>query len=77
MKALDKDAECRYANMQMFSEDLGRILEGRAPLARLHARQMAHQKRRLPPFRKLASSLATLMRKRKHSTNDPFETLDP
>jgi serine/threonine protein kinase len=36
MKSLDKNHHRRYASMEMFSEDLGRILEGRAPLARLN-----------------------------------------
>jgi len=77
MKTLDKDASRRYANMEMFSEDLGRILEGHAPLARLHARPMAGQKRGVSLFQRLASPLSTLIPKRKHSTIDPYATTDP
>ncbi len=77
MKALDKDAGCRYATMEMFSEDLGRILEGHTPLARLHARPMSSQNRRHSFFHRIASSLSTLIPARKHRTEDPLTTRGP
>jgi serine/threonine protein kinase len=79
MKALDKEADRRYANMEMFSEDLGRILEGRAPLARLHATPMTRERSRHSFFQRIASSLSTLMPTpmRKQSTGDPYATRAP
>ena len=77
LKAMDKEPDRRYANMEMFAEDLGRILEGRGPLARLNARPKSHQKSGLSLFRQMASSLSTLMPKRKHSTDDLYATIDP
>jgi serine/threonine protein kinase len=71
MKALDKEPRQRYANMEMFAEDLQRVLEGRAPLARLNARPKTHQKRGTSILQGIASSLSTLMSKREHSTVDP------
>jgi serine/threonine protein kinase len=65
MKALDKEAGRRYANMEMFSEDLGRILEGRAPLARLHGTPMTAKRSRNSFLQRIASSLSTLMPPRK------------
>ncbi|MFM8326797.1 MAG: serine/threonine protein kinase, partial [Pirellulaceae bacterium] len=69
MKSLDKNPSRRYPNMELFSEDLGRILEGRAPLARLHARSTAVQKGGVSLFQQLASSLSTLMPSRQKATN--------
>jgi len=77
MKTLDKDPSGRYPNMEMLSEDLGRVLEGRAPLARLHARPTAAQTRGITLFQQMASSLSTLIPNRKKATNDPYATIDP
>lgn len=37
MKAIETNPENRYPNMEMFGEDLDRVLNGRPPLARLNA----------------------------------------
>lgn len=75
MKALDKQADRRYEDMQMFSEDLGHILEGRPPLARLHARSVTRHGSRISFFQRIASSLSTLMPTRRPSACDPHATL--
>jgi serine/threonine protein kinase len=77
MKAIDKQVDRRYANMEMFSEDLGRVLEGRAPLARLHAKPLKSERNRNSFFQRIASSLSTIMPTRKPSTSDPYATRDP
>jgi serine/threonine protein kinase len=78
MKALNKDPDRRYANMEMFGEDLERVLEGCAPLARLNAKPRVNQKRGVSLIRRMLSSLSTLMPTRKRPTIDPdASTLDP
>ena len=63
MKSIEKNPEDRYANMEMFAEDLDRVLEGRAPLARLNrrSRSSTKQKSKLARFRKGLQSLSTLL----------------
>ena len=59
MKSLDKDLRGRYVNMEMFSEDLERILEGRAPLARLH--HLRSNKGRVSVFHKMSEVLSAVI----------------
>ena len=74
MKALDKEPDCRYANMELFAEDLGRVLEGRAPLARLNAKANAQQNSRVSLLRRMSSSLSAVLWNREQSVTDPYAT---
>lgn len=76
MKALDKQADRRYANMDMFSEDLERILAGRAPLARLHAQPVTPAISRNSLFQRVVSSLSMFMPKGTTAKNAPKATAD-
>lgn len=68
MKSLDKNHHRRYPSMEMFSEDLGRILEGRAPLARLN--RLPSEQRRVSVFQRFSGVVSTLIFGSHKSLND-------
>ncbi len=76
MKALHKDPGHRYPKMEMFAEDLERILDGRVPLARLAVRRDSHRRSGVSVLRRMASSLSALMPKRNSHIDSCETTLD-
>lgn len=72
MKAIEKDATRRYATMEMFSEDLGRLLDYREPLARLHRRATQTQKKQNSFLQRITLSLSSLLPKQKHPADDRY-----
>ncbi len=76
MKALHKDPGHRYPTMEMFAEDLGRILDGRVPLARLAVRRDPHRQSGVSVLRRMASSLSALIPKRNSHIGSCETTLD-
>jgi serine/threonine protein kinase len=59
MKSLEKDPKHRYPTMDMFAEDLERVLCGRPPLARLDAHSISRRGRNPSRVRALAGSVTT------------------
>ena len=72
MKSLDKNHHRRYASMEMFSEDLGRILEGRAPLARLN--RLPSERRRVSVFQRFSTVISTVIFGSNQSVKDSAGT---
>lgn len=70
LKAIDKDPGGRYENMEMFSDDLERILVGRAPLAKLHARTATQEGDRKSFFQRFTGTLSTILTPRQNSDVD-------
>jgi serine/threonine protein kinase len=77
MKAIAKEPANRYPNMDMFGEDLDRVLSGRVPLAKLQAHSRLRDSSVMSTVRAVGSSILKSISTRFKGETKPNEAEPP